>query len=153
MQTPVGLGNVAQNTIFAKAYGAVALVRFDVDVRGPLTYGLGQQRVNHADDWCVVLAFQQVFHSRHVCHEGAEVDFLPNVRYDFRRIIGPAIVKLRQLRFKSVPGQRFQCDGDGQGAANLAEHAQVGIFPEQDMCAISIRGAHQNAVVFCKGVG
>ncbi len=79
VQRAVGLGHLNQHAVAAEAHHRVALVGLDVDVAGGLAHGLGEQRVDHADDRGVVLGFEQVFDRRQLGHELGEVDLLAHV--------------------------------------------------------------------------
>ncbi|MPM69641.1 hypothetical protein SDC9_116589 [bioreactor metagenome] len=46
----------------------MALVGFDVDIARAIAHGLGEQRVEHADDGRVAGRFQQVLHCGQFLH-------------------------------------------------------------------------------------
>ena len=51
----------------------MGFVGFDVDVAGLVAGGLGEQGVDHADDWRAVLGVEQVGDLGHILHQAVEV--------------------------------------------------------------------------------
>ena len=73
MQRPVGLHHFAQRAVHPKAHGGMLLIGLDVDVAGAIAYGLRQERIEQADDGCVIAGGQQVFHGRQLLQHLREV--------------------------------------------------------------------------------
>ena len=75
MQRSVGLHHLAQCAVHPKAHAAVAFIRLNVDVAGPVPCGLGEQGVEHADDGRIITGFQQVFDRGQLLHHARQVGF------------------------------------------------------------------------------
>ena len=56
-----------------------------MDVAGAIARGLGQQRIEHADDGRVIGGFQQVFNGRQVLHHARQISVALDLAYHRRR--------------------------------------------------------------------
>jgi len=72
----VRLGDVLQSAVQAKTHDGTRLERFDVNVGCVVTHGLRQQRIDHANDGCVVFGFQQVGRFGQVVQQHGQVHVL-----------------------------------------------------------------------------
>ena len=73
VQRTVGLHHFAQRPVDPEAHAAVAFVGFDVDIAGTVPRGLGQQRVEQANDRRIIGGLQQVLDRRQLLHHAPEV--------------------------------------------------------------------------------
>ena len=73
VQCPVRLHHLAQRAVYPKTHAGMALVRLDMDIAGAIARGLREQRVEHADDRCIVRGFKEVFYRRQVLHHAGQV--------------------------------------------------------------------------------
>ena len=57
MQGTVRLHHFAQRAVDTKTHTGMPLIRFDMDIAGPVARSLGQQGIEHADDGRIVCGF------------------------------------------------------------------------------------------------
>ena len=76
------MGDVVQDAVASQTHCGMAFIGLDVDVRSPFPNRLGQQGIDHADDWCVILCFEQVGDGRQLGHQLLDVDVLADVGQD-----------------------------------------------------------------------
>ena len=148
-----GLGHVDQHAVAAEAHHRVAFVGLDVDVAGGLAHGLGEQRVDHADDRRVVLGFEQVFDGRQLGHELGEVDLLAHVGNDLGGVAVGAGIGLGEARLEGGAGDVLDLQGQAQAAAHLGQGLEAGALAQQQLGVLGPLPGHQNAVGLGEGVG
>ena len=81
-----------------------------------LRAGLGQQRVDHADDRRVVGGFQQVLDRRHFLHQFCQVEIGFVLVDDLGRIAARSSIGFGDRSFKLNSGHRFQPDASETAA-------------------------------------
>ena len=73
------LHDFAHHAVDAETHDHLAFECFDVDVGSALANRLGKQRVDEADDRCVVFLFQQIFGFRDGIGQAGQVHLFPEV--------------------------------------------------------------------------
>src|SRR5690606_35041667 len=68
--------DVAQGAVDPVAHDRMGFKGLQVYVAGPVTHRLGDQGVDHADDGCVVVRLQKVFHFRNVLQPAVHTDLI-----------------------------------------------------------------------------
>ena len=96
MQCALRLDHVAQHAVDAKAHHRAGFIGFDMDVRGILAQGLGQQRVDQADDRRIIFGFQQIADFRQFLGQLPQVKILLHVVHQARGVVIRARINLGQ---------------------------------------------------------
>ena len=76
MQGSARADNIAQAAIHPVAHDRMGFIRLQVNVTGTIPHRLGEQGVDHADDWRIVLIFQQVSDSGQFLHQAIQVHLI-----------------------------------------------------------------------------
>jgi len=154
VQSSVGLHHFAQAPVDAKANRRVLLVGLDVDIAGSIARGLGEQRIEHANDGRVVLSLEQVFDGGQLLHHARQVhiglylaDHGGCARFALR--IGAADV-LHQIRLGQILDRQWQV-ALGVLAHHLADCRAVAARAKPQSQPGRVL-AQQQSVAACEGV-
>ena len=85
MQRAIGLHHLAQRAVYPKSHTRMPLVRLDVNVAGAVARGLGQERVQHANNRRIVRGVKQVGNRGQLLHDARQVSVGFNLVYHRRR--------------------------------------------------------------------
>ena len=153
VQGAVGLGDIDEHAVAAKAHDGIAFVGFDVDVAGGLAHGLGEERVDHADDRRVVLGFEEVFDGGQLGHELGEVDFLAHVVDHRGGVAVGAGIGFGQPCLEGGAAEVFDAQRLAEGASDFGEGFEVGAFAQQQFGVVGALPGDEAAVGLGEGVG
>ena len=104
MQLTARSHDVAQRPVDAEAHDRMRLERLEVDVGRAFARGLGEERVDEADDRRVVLGLEQVLDLGHVLHQAREIERRIDLVDDARRRAVVGRVRLRDRLLERVAG-------------------------------------------------
>ncbi len=153
VQCTLGPHDVAQRAVDAEADQRIGLERFDVDVARAVARRLGQQRVDHADDRCVVLGLEQVLDIRDFLHHARDVELALDVANDLLRRAALVAVGLRNRL-----GELGRLDDDRphlarEHAHHFIERSERRRIRDPDLSVALALRYQQNRVVASEGVG
>ena len=121
----------------------MALVGFDMNIRGFLFDGLGEHGVDQADDRRVVLAVEQIVGVRQLFGEGIEVELIADVGHHAVRLRRITLIAEHQHFLERVRRQTADAHRAVRQAARFQQRPGGGIGAAQRFAAFAVAEQHK----------
>ena len=141
----------APRAVDAKAHAHRLFERFDVDIRGAAADRLGQQRVDQADDRCIVLTLEQVLWFPDFTRDVGQCEVFLNVADDRSRLQCATLVGVRQQRVEAFFGEAFERKRPVGQTAHLGQAGECRVGAMQRGQASICPGLQQHPVALGEG--
>ncbi len=121
----------------------MALVGFDMNIRGFFFDGLGEHGVDQADDRRVVLAVEQIVGVRQLFGEGIEVELVADVGHHAVRLRRITLIAEHQHFLERVRRQTADAHRAVRRAARFQQRPGGGIGAAQRFAAFAVAEQHK----------
>ncbi len=127
------LDDFAHHAVDSKTHDQLLFEGFDVDIGGVFANRFGEQRIDQADDRCVVFLVEQIFRFRHRIGEARKIEFVAHVLDHLPRLRRVARIRCRQNRFELFVRDLTQRNRRAGKSAQLGQHRQIRLFSIGDI--------------------
>ncbi len=152
-QHPLGAQHFAHDTVDAQAHHHMTLVGLDMDIRGALLNGLGEQGIDETNNGGIVLALQQILGFGQGVGEAIEIEVAIEPLHGLHGLAGALFVVLLQAALEGLGIHPLQ----GQGAAQVAAHLDQGLGLQagsaEDQGMAVVKTIQQHLMAFGEGEG